>query len=77
MLQLTGAQPVLLRVTVDAVPEEGGSFAGGSTSRAVVLRVRPEDVERLVSALSLGRLDLVRVPVPAERQTLLGSSDGS
>lgn len=73
VLPLTGAQPVLLRVTLDTVPDAGGSFAGGSTSRPVVLRVRPDDVERLVSAMSLGRLDLVRVPVEAERQSALGS----
>jgi hypothetical protein len=73
VLQLTGAQPVLLRVTIDQVPDAGGSFSGGSTSRPVVLRVRPDDVERLVSAMSLGRLDLVRVPVEAERQSALGS----
>ena len=73
VLQLTGAQPVLLRVTIDQVPDPGGSFSGGATSRPVVLRVRPDDVERLVSAMSLGRLDLVRVPVEAERQSALGS----
>ena len=64
---------MLLRVTIDQVPDAGGSFSGGSTSRPVVLRVRPDDVERLVSAMSLGRLDLVRVPVEAERQSALGS----
>ena len=77
VLQLTGAQPVLLSVTIDAVPDASGGFSGGSTSRPVVLRVRPDDVERLVSAMSLGRLDLVRLPVEAERQSVLGSAAGS
>lgn len=76
-LQLVGAQPVLLQVTIDAVPDAGGSFSGGSTSRPVVLRVPSDDVARLVSAMSLGRLDLVRVPVEAERQAVLGSAAGS
>lgn len=71
VLRLTGAQPVLLRVVVAEVPGEGGGFGAGSTTRPVVLQVRPDDVERLVSAMSLGRLDLVRVPQSAERQTVL------
>ncbi len=77
VLELTGAQPVLLRVTIDSVPDPDGSFSGGATSRPVVLRVRPDDVEPLVSAMSLGRLDLVRVPVEAERQSALGAAAGS
>lgn len=77
VLQLTGAQPVLLRVTIDSVPDPDGSFSGGATSRPVVLRVRPDDVEPLVSAMSLGRLDLVRVPVEAERQSAFGAAAGS
>jgi len=77
LLALTGAQPVLLRVTIDSVPDPDGSFSGGASSRPVVLRVRPDDVEPLVSAMSLGRLDLVRVPVEAERQSALGAAAGS
>jgi Flp pilus assembly protein CpaB len=60
-LELRGAQLVLQGVTVLAVQSEGGGFSG-STSVPVVLQVRPTDVSALVSAMSLGRIDLVRVP---------------
>lgn len=76
ILQLTGAQPVLLRVTVDRVQGAGETFGGGSTTVPVVLRVRPDDVARLVSAMSLGRIDLVLVPRGAERQSVLDAGPG-
>jgi hypothetical protein len=69
-LQLTGAQPVLLKVLVDAVQDSASGFGGSSPTVPVTLSVRPEDVERLVSALSLGRIDLVRVPKSAERTSV-------
>lgn len=64
-LVLQGAQLVLQGVTVDAVQELGRGF-GSTTSIPVVLQVRPAEVARLVSAMSLGRIDLVRVPRQAE-----------
>lgn len=60
-LDLRGAQPVLLAVAVANGPPEQ-TFSSGATSLPVVLRVRQEDVGPLVSAMSLGRIDLVRVP---------------
>jgi hypothetical protein len=69
-LQLTGAQPVLLKVLVDAVQDSDSGFGGSSPTVPVTLSVRPDDVERLVSALSLGRIDLVRVPKSAERTSV-------
>ena len=69
-LQLTGAQPVLLKVLVDAVQDSASGFGGSSPTVPVTLSVRPDEVERLVSALSLGRIDLVRVPKSAERTSV-------
>ena len=65
VLPLSGSEVVLRGVTVAAGPPEDGSLSGGSAV-AVVLQVRPGDVARLLSATSLGRLDLVRVPRAAE-----------
>ncbi len=64
-LELRGAQEVLLRVAVASAPP-ADAFRSGSTTSPVVLRVRKVDVEPLLSAMSLGRLDLVRVPRNAE-----------
>lgn len=64
-LDLSGAQVVLLRVAVASGPPQD-SFSSGGTASPVVLRVREGDVGRLVSAMSLGRIDLVRVPRNAE-----------
>ena len=64
-LELSGSQVVLPGVTVATGPPDGGSLTGGSAV-AVVLQVRPDDVASLLSATSLGRLDLVRVPRAAE-----------
>lgn len=60
-----GAQLVLQGVTVLAVQADGGAFSG-STTIPVVLQVRPREVSSLVSAMSLGRIDVVRVPRGAE-----------
>ena len=60
-LTLNGAQTVLLGVGVARGPPED-TFRSGATSSPVVLRVRQNDVSTLVSAMSLGRIDLVRVP---------------
>lgn len=60
-LRLRGAQLVLQGVTVLDVDADGGSFRG-STTIPVVLQVRPREVAALVSAMSLGRIDVVRVP---------------
>ena len=65
VLELSGSEVVLRGVTVAAGPPGDGSLTGGSAV-AVVLQVRPGDVARLLSATSLGRLDLVRVPRAAE-----------
>jgi Flp pilus assembly protein CpaB len=75
-LELRGAQLVLQGVTVLAVQSEGGGFSG-STSVPVVLQVRPTDVSALVSAMSLGRIDLVRVPRPVEGGGRLEPAAGS
>jgi len=64
-LDLRGAQVVLLRVAVATGPAED-SFSSGGTASPVVLRVKEADVGTLVSAMSLGRLDLVWVPRNAE-----------
>lgn len=64
-LDLRGAQVVLRRVAVATGPPED-SFGSGGTASSVVLRVKETDVGPLVSAMSLGRLDLVRVPRNAE-----------
>lgn len=64
-LELRGAQLVLQGVTVLDVQADGGAFSG-TTSIPVVLQVRPTDVAGLISAMSLGRIDLVRVPRGAE-----------
>lgn len=60
------ARLVLAGVPVSARPAEAGFGGGGSTERAVVLQVRPDDVGPLVTAMSEGRIDLVRVPKAAE-----------
>lgn len=64
-LQLSGAQRVLQRVAVATGPPED-SFSSGGTTSPVVVRVREADVGTLLSAMSLGRIDLVRVPRNAE-----------
>ena len=69
-LQLTGAQPVLLQVLVESVQKASAGLRSSSTTIPVVLSVRPDDVERLVSAMALGRVDLVRVPKSAERTSV-------
>jgi len=56
---------VLSGVTVSAGPAATGLGAGAS-SVPVVLQVRPQDVGPLLSAVSLGRIDLVRVPRQVE-----------
>jgi len=58
---LRGAQQVLSQVVVASGPVEDELGAAGGTV-PIVLQVRPEDVEKVVSAMGLGRLDLVRVP---------------
>ena len=49
------------QLVVAAGPVEGELAAAGGTV-PIVLQVRPEDVDEVVSAMGLGRLDLVRVP---------------
>jgi hypothetical protein len=73
--RLTGARLVLAGVTVDDRRDEGGALSA-STVVPVVLQVRPEDVGELVSAMSLGRIDLVRVPRAAEATGALTPSTG-
>lgn len=74
--ELTGARLVLQGVTVLDVQADGGAFSG-TTSIPVVLQVRPADVAGLVSAMSLGRIDLVRVPRGAEGSGRVDASRGS
>ena len=62
---LPGARVVLPGLTVASAPPEDGVGNGGAAA-PVVLQVRPRDVARLLSATSLGRIDLVRVPRAAE-----------
>ena len=64
-LELRGAQLVLQGVAVQQVARDAAGF-GGATSVPVVLQVRPSEVAALVSAMSLGRIDLVRVPKNVE-----------
>ncbi len=60
-LVLRGAQQVLSQVVVASGPVEDELAAAGGTV-PIVLQVRPDDVDEVVSAMGLGRLDLVRVP---------------
>lgn len=60
-----GAEVVLSGVTVSAGPAAAG-FGAGASSVPVVLQVRPQDVGTLLSAVALGRIDLVRVPRQVE-----------
>ena len=64
-LVLEGAQQVLSQVTVVTGPPRS-ELAGGGAAVPIVLLVRPDDVPRVVSAMGLGRLDLVKVPRRAE-----------
>lgn len=73
---LRRAQLVLQAVTVLEVQPDGGGFRG-STTIPVVLQVRPGEVAALVSAMSLGRIDLVRVPRAAESSGRLEPAVGS
>ena len=64
-LALRGAQQVLTSVVVADGPS-GDELAVGGSTVPVVLQVRPDEVEAVVSAMGSGRLDLVRVPRAAE-----------
>ncbi len=64
-LVLRGAQQVLSQVVVASGPVQD-ELAGAGGTVPIVLQVRPEDVDEVVSAMGLGRLDLVRVPRAAE-----------
>ena len=64
-LALRGAQQVLSSVVVADAPEREDLAVGGSAV-PVVLQVRPDQVDEVVSAMGLGRLDVVRVPRAAE-----------
>ena len=64
-LVLRGAQQVLSQVVVASGPVSD-DLAGAGGTVPIVLQVRPEDVDEVVSAMGLGRLDLVRVPRAAE-----------
>lgn len=64
-LVLRGAQQVLSQVVVASGPL-ADQLAGAGGTVPIVLQVRPEDVDEVVSAMGLGRLDLVRVPRTAE-----------
>lgn len=64
-LLLRGAQQVLSQVVVASGPVTD-DLAGAGGTVPIVLQVRPQDVDEVVSAMGLGRLDLVRVPRAAE-----------
>ena len=64
-LVLRGAQQVLSQVVVASGPVTD-ELAGAGGTVPIVLQVRPQDVDEVVSAMGLGRLDLVRVPRAAE-----------
>lgn len=64
-LVLRGAQQVLSQVVVAAGPVQD-DLAGAGGTVPIVLQVRSADVDEVVSAMGLGRLDLVRVPRSAE-----------
>jgi hypothetical protein len=64
-LVLRGAQQVLSSVVVVDAPAPD-ELAVGASAVPVVLQVRPDQVDEVVSAMGLGRLDLVRVPRAAE-----------
>lgn len=64
-LQLRGAQQVLSQVRVETGPVRGELASTGSAV-PIVLQVRPEDVAEVVSAMGLGRIDVVKVPREAE-----------
>lgn len=72
-LALRGAQQVLSSVVVADGPSADELAVGGSTV-PVVLQVRPDEVGAVVSAMGLGRLDLVRVPRSAEAGGDLGAA---
>lgn len=65
-LQLSGAQQVLSQVTVLTGPPRGSDFASAGAAVPIELQVRPADVAKLMSAMSLGRIDIVRVPRESE-----------
>lgn len=69
------AEVVLSGVTVATGPPPAG-FASAAAAVPVVLQVRQADVAVLLSAISLGRIDLVRVPRVAEVAKPLASSGG-
>jgi hypothetical protein len=75
-LELRGAQLVLQGVAVLSVADQGGGF-GGSTAVPVELQVKPDEVARLVSAMALGTIDLVRVPREVESSGRLEPAAGS
>lgn len=75
-LQLSGSEVVLSATTVATGPPEAG-FSTGGAAAPVVLQVRPDDVARLLSATSLGRIDLVRVPRAAEAAAPVEPAAGS
>jgi len=64
-LRLRGAQQVLSQVRVETGPERGDLASTGSAV-PIVLQVRPDDVDEVVSAMGLGRIDVVEVPREAE-----------
>lgn len=64
-LRLGGARLVLSSVRVDTGPVRGELASTGSAV-PIVLHVRPADVVQVVSAMALGRIDVVEVPREAE-----------
>lgn len=65
-LELRGAQQVLAQVTVLTAPVSSRDLVASSAAVPIVLQVRPSDVGKLVSAMALGRIDVVRVPRDVE-----------
>lgn len=74
-LPLRGAQLVLQGVTVFGLTREGGF--GASVATPVELQVSPRDVAKVVSAMALGTIDLVKVPRAAEGSGRLTPAAGA
>lgn len=71
-----GSRLVLAGLTVEQSPDAGGALGGAGAERAVVLVLAPGDVEALVTAMSQGRLDLVRVPTGEAARGLVPALQG-
>lgn len=65
-----GSRLVLEAVPVQAPPDDGGALGAATAEQAVVLAVATAEVGELLTAMSDGRIDLVRVPGARDRDAL-------